>query len=121
MSLQALGLYRESAALSCGKAPPAGDIADLVRWAGTCGRQGAAVPFPGDRDAFAEAAALVLGFHYINRMANIFLPASVLPVPGRFPRLQALSKRMAAWMVRPLALQRREEGLGVELLPAAEG
>lgn len=119
MSLQALGFERESAALSAGAALPPGEAADLARWAAASGRSDCPVFLPDDPGRFAEVAALAVGFHYINRMVSIFLPESVLPVPARFPRLKALSKRLAARMVRPLALRRRQEGLGIDLLPPA--
>jgi AhpD family alkylhydroperoxidase len=76
--------------------------------------------FPFDPAAFAETAALILGFHYTNRMVNIFLPESVLPVSARWPRLHFIVQGLAARVIGHLARRRPEAGLASDLLSSSQ-
>ena len=51
---------------------------------GTDPKEGAAMT-----DEAAEMIGLVVAFQYINRMVNVFLVESALPVPARYGRVQA--------------------------------
>jgi AhpD family alkylhydroperoxidase len=65
-----------------------------------------------------EAIGVVVVFHYLNRMVNIFLSDSPFP-PGLPAAARAGMQRLAGRMLRPISRGRREPGTSLDLLPAA--
>ena len=64
-----------------------GDLANLAAWASATGRKAALSLTPPPftkRQAPAFVATAIL-FHYINRMVNIFLDETMMPVVGKLP------------------------------------
>jgi alkylhydroperoxidase family enzyme len=89
------------------------DVRALARWA----RGGGPPPVP-----TAEAAAEVIGvaatFHYLNRMVNVFLPAS--PLPAELPPAARRPLRhVAGRLLGAFAARRRPPGRALPLLPDA--
>ena len=63
------------------------ELASLAKWASATGRKAALASVPPPftaRQAAAFMATAVL-FHYINRMVNIFLDETMMPVVGKVP------------------------------------
>jgi AhpD family alkylhydroperoxidase len=101
-----------------------GPIADpalqaVTRWAdgsGTRGTAGLAPPFPA-----AEAAELVgvaVTFHYLNRMANVFLADS--PLPAEIPdAARGGAARVLRWFMGSMAAKVYPPGAALPLLPRA--
>lgn len=73
----------------------------LVRWAASTRRPDSEIlkapPF-GMEDA-PEIIGTAVAFHYINRVVNVFLPASPLPVESRLPGLGRLGRQVAKFMI----------------------
>ncbi len=94
-----------------GSASGAGPFSDAVAWAASTGRASehpSALPFSRQQAPAVMATAVL--FHYINRMVNIFLDDTMMPIVGKVPLLadQALkvfgsvvSKRIVSVDVAP--------------------
>jgi len=66
----------------------------------------------------AELVGVVVGFHYLTRMVNVFLPSSLLP--SRFgPAMRRRFKRGASRVLRPTLHEPHEPGRALPLLPDA--
>ena len=113
MALHAFGDHRSSAAIAADTPEhiQEAELRALVQWAGSTRQPQAAIiqqpPFK--LDEAAEMIGLVVAFQYINRMVNVFLVESALPVPARYGRVQAWLKRfMGVWLVRDLLTNKGE-------------
>jgi AhpD family alkylhydroperoxidase len=98
-------------------------LAPLVRWALGTGRPGSR---PAPRPPFGRREAprfigTAVGFHYINRVVNVFLDASPFPLPPGLRGLRPLVARAAgAAVARRIARLAPEPGASLALLPEAE-
>ncbi|HEX6472697.1 MAG TPA: carboxymuconolactone decarboxylase family protein [Streptosporangiaceae bacterium] len=129
-TLAGLGLDAgEAAALAGGRAEALTDpaVRDIAAWARACGTRDAgaaaaagairtAAPFPGEQAA--ELIGVVVTFHYLNRMVNVFLRESPFP-----PSLPAGARggllRLLVKILGPTTRRYREPGGSLGLLPAA--
>ncbi|MBY8870794.1 carboxymuconolactone decarboxylase family protein [Micromonospora sp. PLK6-60] len=94
---------------------------EVVAWAAGCATAATAdslvrVPFPAGHAA--ELVGVVVTFHYLNRMVNVFLRESPfpsgLPAPARGGLLRLLVR-----ILRPVTRAPRRPGDAADLLPAA--
>ncbi len=96
-------------------------IRRIVEWARACATTDTAdsgePPFP-DESA-PELIGVVVTFHYINRMVNVFLPDS--PVPTGVPSVvQARVRRLMGRFMRSVIAPDHEAGASLDLLPTAD-
>lgn len=97
---------------------PPGRLRRLARWArATSGLAGEPPPQPFPADAAAEHIGVVVTFHLLNRMVNIFLRESPMPV-GAPPMVRRAIRRGLGQVMR-LAAARLPDGQRDLLLPAA--
>jgi AhpD family alkylhydroperoxidase len=77
-------------------------LRDLLAWAPATRSPGAEVlcnpPFTAQETS--EIIGTVVGFHYTNRMVNIFLNDSVLPLPSSLGMLRGALRRMTGSLLR---------------------
>jgi AhpD family alkylhydroperoxidase len=66
-----------------------------------------------------EIIGTTLAFHYINRMVNVFLDESPVPVPARFNGLKKVAKRIGASMMKEMVNRVLTPGESLQLLPEA--
>lgn len=107
-ALHALGDAATADALAGGAAEANGSVAPLVAWATATRTPDAAVlrdpPFTAAEAP--ELIAIALAFHYVNRMATVFLAPSPMPVASarakRWLR-RALAPMLRATLARPLS------------------
>ncbi|MFC7545986.1 carboxymuconolactone decarboxylase family protein [Plantactinospora sp. GCM10030261] len=69
--------------------------------------------------ARAELIGVVVGFHYLTRMVNVFLPGYLLP-PGLAARPKRRLKQGISRALRPTLRDHRVPGRSLSLLPPAE-
>jgi AhpD family alkylhydroperoxidase len=92
-------------------------LRELARWArASGGSQAAPTPFPAAHAP--ELIGVAVTFQYLNRMVNIFLPASPIPPTVRGAARRA-TQRMAARMLGSMARRGGRPGDSAHLLPAA--
>jgi alkylhydroperoxidase family enzyme len=65
-----------------------------------------------------ELVGVVVSFHYLTRMVNVFLSSFLLP-PGLGPRARRRLKRGISRVLHPTLTDAREPGRSLDLLPAA--
>ncbi|GIF72122.1 carboxymuconolactone decarboxylase family protein [Asanoa siamensis] len=116
-ALHGLARGREAAVVAGGRLDQIADPARrrLAQWARGSGQPGGVPDVPAD--ALPEVLGVAVVFHYINRMVNLFLPAS--PFPDRLPGgSRALVRRVFG---RMMGLGRRDPAPGdsLALLPTA--
>jgi AhpD family alkylhydroperoxidase len=121
-TLAGLGLAAaEAAALAGGRVDALADpaVRDVAAWARACGTRAtppAAAPFDGAQAA--ELIGVVVTFHYLNRMVNVFLRESPFP-----PSLPGAARggllRLLVKILGPTTRRFREPGGSLDLLPAA--
>ncbi|MGK5552256.1 carboxymuconolactone decarboxylase family protein [Actinomadura kijaniata] len=94
----------------------------LADWAGRCGRTRpdggphTTPPFPAA--LLPELGGVVVVFHYLNRMVNVFLTDS--PFPARVPAaMRPRLRRLAGRLMRPAARRSPAPAAALDLLPAA--
>jgi AhpD family alkylhydroperoxidase len=96
-------------------------LAELARWANQTPQPGESMPTPCEHCDVPEIIGTAVAFHYFNRVVNVFLDKSPLPVPSglqwtkRFLRrvaTETLGKRIGRIAVFP--------GDSLRLLPPAE-
>nr|AFV52132.1 hypothetical protein [Streptoalloteichus sp. ATCC 53650] len=97
----------EAAALALGEGPDE----RLAAWA-----RGGPAPFPAAWAA--EFTGVAVAFHYLNRVANVFLDDSPLP-PRMSDRARGWGLRVLGRVVRRTARRPRDVGTAGALLPAA--
>ena len=95
-------------------------IREIAAWAQACGRREEAghhdAPFPADQAP--EFIGIVVTFHYLNRMVNVFLRES--PFPSGLPiTAQSGLMRLLTRILRPTTSKIQPPGLSLNLLPAA--
>jgi AhpD family alkylhydroperoxidase len=91
----------------------------LVRWAlanRTAGASGTLSPPFSDRDA-PEIIGTAIAFHYINRMVNVFLGDTLIPLPSA---LKGLTGRLFGAMASKRMVRRLEQGHSLKLVPRAK-
>ncbi|RLK09999.1 AhpD family alkylhydroperoxidase [Micromonospora sp. M71_S20] len=94
-------------------------IRDAAEWARTAHQPRTprpVLPFS-ERDR-PELVGVVVGFHYIARVVNVFLPNFLLP-PGLAPRARRRLKRGIGWIMQGTLRDPRAPGRSVGLLPPA--
>jgi AhpD family alkylhydroperoxidase len=119
--LHALGDRAPAAAIASGDtdgiADP--DLRAVVAWARATRHPEAPIlrqrPFP-DQHA-PELIGVAVGYHYINRMVNIFAAASPFPVASS--RLKPIFRRVASPVFRSLLAREVRPGASLDLLPPA--
>ncbi len=115
------GAAREIAAGREGKIRDKG-LRRAVAWAAASRSPGApelaSPPFP-DEDA-AEMIGTAAAFHYINRMAHVFLPDSPFPLPPGTGWTKGLLMRLVAGRFAPGLVRRYTSGDALALMPDAE-
>ena len=96
-----------------------GALAPIVAWAAATRTPEATVlrapPFAAD--AAPEMIGIALAFHYINRMAQVFLAPS--PMPFASPRLKALTRRLLAPRLGGILVRPLMPGASLAWLPEA--
>ncbi|MFT5466235.1 MAG: AhpD family alkylhydroperoxidase [Verrucomicrobiales bacterium] len=90
-------------------------VAQAVGWA--TGKESGFAPDPAD---LPEMLAIVVGFHYLNRIVNVFLEESPLPTPKRAPFLKKMMRWFGARMIRQFFAVKFEPGASLQFLPEAE-
>jgi AhpD family alkylhydroperoxidase len=88
---------------------------EIERWAQSSASPDSVVPAPFPVRQGPELIGVAVAFHYFNRMVNVFLRESPLPVGP--PRTAA--EGPAAWLMGRLARHPVQPGLSAPLLPAA--
>jgi AhpD family alkylhydroperoxidase len=92
----------------------------VAGWAGWNGRAGdiAGTAAPAPAAHAAELIGTAVTFHYLNRMANVFLIDS--PIPTALPPIaRRMVSRLAAAALRPVVSRPVAPGSSVDLLPAS--
>lgn len=118
-ALHALGDRAAAAAIASGRSQTITDptLQAVVAWAHATREPDAPIlrrrPFPDEHAP--ELIGVVLGYHYINRMVNIFAAGSPFPVAKARP----LFRSIAARALRRLVAARGRRGESVDMLPAA--
>lgn len=100
-----------------------GENPPLVQWALATRHPGAAIlatpPFP--PEASPQILATAIAYHYINRMVNVFLDESPMPVKIRSLALKSAVGRMMGRLVgRRIVAVDAQPGRSLALLPEAE-
>jgi AhpD family alkylhydroperoxidase len=102
------------------------DIADpglraVTAWARSAHRVDSDVPLPVGLTAAerAELIGVVVAFHYVARMVNVFLSSFLLP-PAAGPRTRRRLKRGIGRVLGPTLRGARPPGLSLHLLPPAD-
>ncbi|MGY0236380.1 carboxymuconolactone decarboxylase family protein [Longispora urticae] len=124
--MHSIGLYdlsteQEAEAVLADRLTEVGDphvraVAEWARSAHLPGSPGGEQPFPAaDRP---ELVGVVVSFHYLTRMVNVFLSSFLLP-PGLRPASRRRAKRGISRVLRPTLRGDREAGRSVPLLPDA--
>lgn len=90
-------------------------IATWARWAHRPDRSGGAVPFPESQRA--ELVGVVVGFHYITRMVNVFQPGYLLP-PHLGPKGRRRFKQGLGHILGPVLRGRWPAGAALPFLPS---
>ncbi|WNV84536.1 carboxymuconolactone decarboxylase family protein [Umezawaea sp. Da 62-37] len=91
-------------------------VADWAR--GTAKATTATIPATVPAAHVPELVGVVLTFHYVNRMVNVFLPDSPLP-PGLPEAARSRTLRMLGRFMRGAAHPHHAPGTSLDLLPAA--
>ncbi|GIE30557.1 alkyl hydroperoxide reductase AhpD [Actinoplanes italicus] len=93
-------------------------LRDLARWAqATAAQPPERPPAPFTADEEAEIIGVVVTFHHINRMVNVFLRDS--PMPRMPARADGPVRRLTGRVLGAWARPRRLPGRSLDLLPAA--
>lgn len=92
----------------------------VTGWARTAHQLDDGEPLPDFLSAVdrAELIGVVVAFHYLTRMVNVFLSSFLLP-PGLGPRSRRRFKQGISRVLRPTLRDDRRPGRSLELLPAA--
>lgn len=89
---------------------------EIARWAGSVGRSGPGLPTGlVTAGAFTELAGVAVTFHYLNRMVDVFLPDSPLPMRLPAPAGGILIRALSSVMLSPNPVP----GAALDLLPKA--
>jgi AhpD family alkylhydroperoxidase len=96
-------------------------LREVIAWARSAHRVDVATPMPTDLRAGdrAELIGVVVAFHYLARMVNVFLSSFLLP-PAAGPRTRRRLRHGLGRVLGPTLRGPREPGRSVQLLPAAE-
>jgi hypothetical protein len=97
------------------------DVRDtaMIEWTrGTNRRATASLPRPFPDDQLAELVGVVVAFHYLNRMVNVFLPDTPLP-PAVPTAMRGTAFGLLGRLIRTAADQPARPGASLDLLPAA--
>lgn len=97
------------------------EVRALVEWASANRRPGSPVLLapPFAPEAAPEIIGVAVAFHYLNRMANIFLAEFPLPVPSRLTGLRRLAKQVSGSLLKDLMQPRTSPGEALRFLPEA--
>jgi AhpD family alkylhydroperoxidase len=92
----------------------------IIRWVAQTHRHGTeavrAPPIPAV--AAAELIGTAVAYHYLNRMVNVFLDETPLPI--RAPALRKAARRLIGPLLRSLVTRSVAAGSSLALLPAAD-
>jgi AhpD family alkylhydroperoxidase len=118
-ALHGLGQAADAVALAEDKAVDT-HLHDIVGWARTSGRrrQAKRAHLPVPVAQMPELIGTVVTFHYLNRMVNLFLTGSPIPL-GLPPAVRRGARRVAGRMLRSALQSEPAPGAALELLPAA--
>jgi hypothetical protein len=118
--LEAAG-ERDAARALAGRKPGAlrdERLRQVVAWGAAHRSPGAAAlsqpPFPAADTS--EMIGTAMAFHYINRMAHVFLPESPYPLPSAVPWAKGWIRKLAAGRFAALVSARRVPGASLSLL-----
>ncbi len=124
LMLEAAG-ERDAARALAGRKPGAlrdERLREVVAWGAAHRSPGAAAlsrpPFPAADTS--EMIGTAMAFHYINRMAHVFLPDSPYPLPSVAPWAKGWIRKLAAGRFAALVSARPEPGASLALLEPAE-
>jgi AhpD family alkylhydroperoxidase len=93
----------------------------IVEWASATRTPGSPIlllpPFAPENAP--EIIGVAVGFHYLNRMANIFLDEALLPIPPRLTGLKGVVRQLTGSMMKDLMVPTTSPGESLHFLPAA--
>ncbi len=96
------------------------ELEQVAAWASATRFQGAAElenpPF--SLDDAPSIIGTAITFHYVNRVVDIFLPES--PMPMKVPGMDSITKKIGARVLSSVVKSERRPGESLELLPDAE-
>lgn len=118
-ALHGLGRGWDAEALA-GRRPISGELGETIRWASASGRlrDAVAAVLPAPAPHVPELIGTVVSFQYLNRMVNIFLTRS--PIPLALPAaVRRTARRVVGRILRPVLNWPVLPGAANELLPAA--
>ena len=97
------------------------EVRVMVEWALANRTPGAPVLLtpPFGPDGAPEIVGVAVGFHYINRMANIFLDESLLPIPSRLTGLKKVANQLSGSLIKDLIVPGTSPGESLSFLPEA--
>jgi AhpD family alkylhydroperoxidase len=96
------------------------DLRAVTAWARSAHRaDGPPLPPDLSTEARAELVGVLVAFHYVARMVNVFLPGFLLP-PVAGPRTRRRLKQGVGRILGPALRTPRVAGRSLRLLPAAE-
>lgn len=96
-------------------------VRDIAAWARSAHLLDERAPLPAGLTAAqqTELVGVVVAYHYVARMVNVFLSNFLLP-PGLGPRSRRRFKQGLSRVLRPTLRDPRESGRAVALLPLAD-
>jgi AhpD family alkylhydroperoxidase len=97
------------------------DVRDtaMIEWTRATNRRAtASLPRPFPDDQLAELVGVIVTFHYLNRMVNVFLPDTPLP-PAIPTAMQGTAFGLLGRLIRAAAVRPARPGASLDLLPAA--
>jgi AhpD family alkylhydroperoxidase len=124
LMLEAAGEREVARALAGGKPGGLRDegLRAVVAW-GVAHRSPGSAPLSRPPFPAADASEMIgtaMAFHYINRMAHVFLPESAYPLPSAVYWAKGWVRKLAAGRFRALVSARRASGESLALLEPAE-
>ena len=121
LALHATGDHAAARVLLNGKdsGKPNSETQAIIEWAAMTRQPGAAIleqpPFSAE-DA-PEFIGTAVAFHYLNRIVNVLLPETPLPLT---PLLKSAARRTLGWLFTPWTRRAHPSGESLPLLPEAD-
>jgi AhpD family alkylhydroperoxidase len=88
----------------------------LVEWTLASRTAAGGSPLPAPADAMPEIVGTAITFHYINRVVNVFLGDTLLPLPSA---IRGVTGRLLSATAGRRLVQRLEPGRSLKLIPQA--